>query len=391
VNRIAELSAIAAKPERLIVGLMSGTSLDGVDAALCRVRGSGRQTEIEQLAFHCTPYEPGLRQEIESTLRGSVADVCALNVRLGEVLADAALAVIEEAGFAPEAVDAIASHGQTVYHVDRSRGTPATLQIGEGSVIAARTGRIVVCDFRPRDISVGGAGAPLVAYLDDCLFAEEGRVRCLQNIGGIANVTAVSFDPARSVAFDTGPGNLPIDAATRALTSGRARYDEDGNYSRLGEVDQALLERLCQHPFLAEAPPKTTGREEFGDAFSRALIEGYDPARLIDLLATLVRFTALSIGRAYREHLVPRTGPISDVIVSGGGVHNQTLMAALREELADVAPVRSFDELDLGFSADAKEAVAFCVLGNETLQGRPSNLPAATGAREGAVLGKIVL
>jgi anhydro-N-acetylmuramic acid kinase len=391
VSRIAELSAIAAKPERLIVGLMSGTSLDGVDAALCRVRGSGRSTEIEQLAFRCTPYEAGLRQEIESTLRGSVADVCSLNVRLGEVLADAALAVIEEAGLAPEAVDAVASHGQTVYHVDRSRGTPATLQIGEGSVIAARTGRIVVCDFRPRDISVGGAGAPLVAYLDDCLFAKEGQVRCLQNIGGIANVTAVTFDPARSIAFDSGPGNLPIDAATRALTSGRARYDENGNYSRLGEVDQPLLERLCQHPFLAEAPPKTTGREEFGDAFSRALIEAYDPARLIDLLATLVRFTARSIARAYREHLVPRTGPIAEVIVSGGGVHNQTLMAAIREELADLAPVRSFDELGLGFSADAKEAVAFCVLANETLQGRPSNLPAATGAREAAVLGKIVL
>lgn len=256
MNRIAELSAIAAKPERLIVGLMSGTSLDGVDAALCRVRGSGRQTEIEQLAFRCTPYEAGLRQEIESTLRGSVADVCALNVRLGDVLADAALAVIEEAGLAPEAVDAVASHGQTVYHVDRSRGTPATLQIGEGSVIAARTGRIVVCDFRPRDISVGGAGAPLVAYLDDCLFAKEGQVRCLQNLGGIANVTAVAFDPTRSIAFDSGPGNLPIDAVTRALTSGRARYDEDGNYSRLGEVDQDLWSGSASTPSWPRPHPR---------------------------------------------------------------------------------------------------------------------------------------
>ncbi|MBL4850237.1 MAG: anhydro-N-acetylmuramic acid kinase [Planctomycetes bacterium] len=370
---------------------MSGTSLDGVDAALCRVSGSGRATRIEQLAFRCTSYEPALRQEIEQTLRGSVADVCALNVRLGEVFAEAALAVIEEAGLAPADVDAIASHGQTVYHVDQSRGTPATLQIGEASVIAERTGAIVVSDFRPRDIAAGGGGAPLVAYLDDCLFAREGEVRLLQNLGGIANVTAVTHDPSRSIAFDTGPGNLPIDAVTRVLTSGRARYDEDGNYSRLGEVDQALLDHLCEHPFLAAPPPKTTGREEFGDAFSQALIESYDPARLIDLLATLVRFTARSIARAYREHLVPRTGPIHEVIVSGGGVHNLTLMAAIRDELDGLAPVSSFDDLDVGFSADAKEAVAFCVLGNETLQGLPSNLPAATGARRAVVLGKIVL
>lgn len=391
MSRIVELQRVASQPARLVVGLMSGTSLDGVDAALCRITGSGRACAIELLAFRCEPYSAELRGEIESTLRGSVADVCALNVRLGEVFADAVLGVVAAAGIPLESVDLVASHGQTVYHVDRSRGTPATLQIGEASVIAERTGRIVVCDFRPRDIAAGGGGAPLVAYLDQCLFARPGEVRLLQNLGGIANVTAVCDDPSAAIAFDTGPGNLPIDAVTQALTSGRASYDRGGEYSALGEVDQALLERLCQHPFLAEAPPKTTGREDFGEDYSRRLIEAYDPARLIDLLATMVRFTARSIARAYREHLVPRTGQISEVIVSGGGVHNATLMAAIRAEVGDLAPVRSFDELGLGFTADAKEAVAFALLGSETIQGLPSNLPAATGARRAAVLGKIVL
>jgi anhydro-N-acetylmuramic acid kinase len=390
-DRIADLTRIAHQEERTIVGLMSGTSLDGIDAALCSVRGSGPATRVELLGFVSQPYSAHIRGEIESAINGSTADVCALNVTLGDVFADAVLAVVEDAGASLDAVDLVASHGQTLYHVDRSRGRPATLQVGEAAVIAERTGRIVVCDFRPRDIAKGGAGAPLVAYVDHCLFARQGEVRLLQNLGGIANVTAVSWDPREVMAFDTGPGNMVIDAVAQALTQDPSAFDDGGNYSRLGEVDDSLLEQLLAHPYFQADPPKTTGREDFGASFSHALIADYDPERLIDLLATVVQFTAATIAQAYRSFVLPRYGDVTEVIVSGGGVHNATLLAALTRELSEMAPVRLLDDLGLGFTADSKEAVAFCLLANETIQGRPSNLPAATGARGPAILGKIVL
>lgn len=396
MSRVAELLELGRRDARLIVGLMSGTSLDGVDAALCRVSGSGAATRVELLGFTTVPFEAALRRDLAVAVTGTAggsAELCALNFRLGEVLADAVVAVAEQGGVALEAIDLVASHGQTVYHVDRAHGdVPSTLQIGEGSVIAERTGRIVVCDFRTRDVAAGGAGAPLVAYVDRCLFAGRGEPVLLQNIGGIANVTAVTPDPERALAFDTGPGNLVIDEVCREVTHDEQAHDRDGDYSRLGEVDEDLLADLLSHPYLALPPPKTTGREQFGVEFSRDLIAGYDGDRMLDLLATVVRFTARSIAGAYREFVFPRVGKPAEVVVSGGGVHNRTLMSALGDDLArDGVPVRSFDDLDLGFPADAKEAVAFAILANETVQGRPSNLPAATGARRPVIQGKIVL
>jgi anhydro-N-acetylmuramic acid kinase len=287
----------------------------------------------------------------------------------------------------------VASHGQTIHHVDRSTGRPSTLQVGEPAVIAERTGRIVVADFRTRDIAAGGGGAPLVAYVDHCLLARPGRTVLLQNIGGIANVTVVTPDPARVVAFDTGPGNVLIDEVCRELTGDDAAFDKDGGLSALGEVDQALLAELLRHDYLRLTPPKTTGRELFGADMVHAMIDAYDRDRLIDLLTTLVHFTACSIAAAYREHVLPGLTPrATEAIVSGGGVHNLTLMRVLADELArDGLAVRSFDDLGLGFSAKAKEAVAFAILANETVQGRASNLPAATGARRPVIQGKIVI
>lgn len=387
--RLSELNRVAALESRAIVGLMSGTSLDGIDAALCDVAGSGAETTIRMRAFATLPFPAGLRERVEDLLeRGTPAELCQLNVRLGEVFADAAQRVVDQAGVSMETIDLIASHGQTIHHVDRFQGgTPSTLQLGEPAVIAERTGRIVVGDFRPRDIAAGGGGAPLVAHLDHCLFARPDRTTALQNIGGIANVTVVTPDVGDVMAFDTGPGNVVIDAVARALTADRERFDRDGKLSAQGAVDPPLLERLLRHEFLARTPPKTTGREVFGRSFSAALLAEWPPDRRADLLATCVRFTAASIARAYRA-FVPRA--IDEVVVSGGGVHNPTLMTALREELGGV-PVRSFDELGLGFTADAKEAVAFALLANETVQGLPSNVPAATGARGPRILGKIVL
>ncbi|RMG09431.1 MAG: anhydro-N-acetylmuramic acid kinase [Planctomycetota bacterium] len=391
-SRLDELLAVARKPERRIVGLMSGTSLDGIDAALCRVSGCGTATEVVLERFRTLPFSPQLRDRIEAALEGDAHTLCTVNFELGEAFAQAARDVVEEAGHGLDEVDVIASHGQTVHHVDRAKSaTPSTLQIGEPAVIAERTGRLVVADFRPRDIAAGGAGAPLVAYADHCLFSRPGRTRLLQNIGGIANVTVVTERPEDVVAFDTGPGNLVIDEVCREVLQDEDAFDRDGAYSRLGEVDAPLLARLLDDGYFRRPPPKTTGREEFGADYTRELIDTYDPTRLIDLLATVVQFTASSIVQAYRDFVFPRF-PVDEVVVSGGGVHNQTLMDALRRELeADGVALRHFDELEVGFSADAKEAVAFAILANETIQGRTSNLPAATGARRPVVLGKVVL
>lgn len=392
-GRIDELQAISRKDARTIVGLMSGTSLDGVDAALCRVSGSGPATRVELVAFETLPFPDGVRARIEQALEGSVREACELNFELGEVFADAVVAVAARAGLGLDAIDLVASHGQTVHHVDRTRGRPSTLQVGEPAVIAERTGRIVVGDFRTRDIAAGGGGAPLVAYVDHCLLARPDRTVLLQNIGGIANVTVVTPDPARVVAFDTGPGNVLIDEVCRELTGDEAAFDEDGALSALGELDEELLAELMAHEYLRLAPPKTTGREVFGAEVAHRLVDAYERDRLIDLLTTLVHFTACSIAQAYREHVLPGLAPRADeAIVSGGGVLNHTLMRVLRDELArDGIAVRSFDELGLGFSAKAKEAVAFAILANETVQGRPSNLPAATGARRSVIQGKLVL
>lgn len=391
-TRLDALVGVAAKPARTILGLMSGTSLDGVDAALCEVAGHGHDTRIRLLHFETAPFPEGARARILDVMRGSVRDVCEANFELGELFADVALGAIARAGVPLEAVDVIASHGQTIHHVDRAAGRPSTLQLGEGAVIAERTGRLVVSDFRVRDIAAGGGGAPLVAYLDHALLARPDRTTLLQNIGGIANVTVVTPRPEDVLAFDTGPGNVLIDEVAREVALDEDAFDRDGALSALGEADPAALEELLRHEYLRVPPPKTTGRELFGPELARELIERWDPGRLIDLLTTLVHFTARSIAGAVREHVLARGHRAAELVVSGGGVHNRTLMGVLRRELErDGVAVRAFDELGLGFGADAKEAVAFAVLANETVLGRPSNLPAATGARRPVVQGKIVL
>jgi len=339
------------------------------------------------MAFRSYPYAPDLRERIHAAFSGSAREICELNFILGEAFAAAVLKVIMEAGLKPRDIDLVASPGQTIYHIPKAEGgVNSTLQIGEAAVIAERTGLPVVCDFRTRDIAAGGDGAPLVAYADFVLFGESGKVRALQNIGGIANVTLLPGTLDEVVAFDTGPGNMVIDHVARAVMADESACDTDGKLSALGKVDEALLDRLLAHPYLALPPPKTTGREMFGRAFSQVLVEQYDPLALLDLLATVVRLTADSIFRAYRDFIFPRYR-VDEVIVSGGGVHNRTLMGRLRA-LFHPIPVRTLE--DLGLSSDAKEAVAFAILANETISGNPGNVPSATGALRPVVLGKIV-
>lgn len=384
----------AARATRRVVGLMSGTSADGIDAAVCEISGSGRQTRVRLLHAHTAPYPEALRTEVLAVSLppgGTVDRLCRVNYAVGEVFAGAALHAIHAAGLQPADLQLIASHGQTVHHLPDAAPlaalpTRSTLQLGEPAVIAQRTGILTVANFRAADIAAGGQGAPLVPYADWVLFGDGACDRAVQNIGGIGNVT---FLPAGGgldavIAFDTGPGNMLIDAAVAHLTGGRQQCDTGGEWATTGQPDARLLAWLLQHPFLAQPPPRSTGREAFGATFfARALEEaGRLALTEADLLATLTAFTVETIAGAYRRWLprVPR-----EVILGGGGVHNHTLRALLADALPEV---RWRTHAEFGIPDDAKEAVAFAILGNETLLGVPANVPGATGARP-AVLGQV--
>ncbi|MBI2932195.1 MAG: anhydro-N-acetylmuramic acid kinase [Planctomycetes bacterium] len=354
-------------PAMLAVGLMSGTSADGVTAVLVRV---GRGLRV--LRHRTFPFHPRERRRILSLATADARVLSEANFWIGERFAEAARRIMRGAP-----VTVIGSHGQTVWHEPGRH----TLQLGEASVIAERTGVTVVADFRPRDIAAGGQGAPLVPYVDAYLFGGDSRVRALQNIGGIANVTIVG---GKRTAFDTGPGNALIDEAVRIATRGRQEYDEDGRIAARGSVDEALVARLMGHPYFAKRPPKSTGRELFSRTFLLERCERMLRSRAEDAIATLTCFTARSIADAYRRFVRDR---IDEVVVSGGGALNPVLMRHLREML-DPVPVRSLSAY--GIDPMAKEAAAFALLAVEAVRGRLNTAAWATGARRGVVAGKIV-
>jgi anhydro-N-acetylmuramic acid kinase len=380
---LARIHAARARRQRLVIGLLSGTSADGTDAALCAIEGVDDATRCTVRGFVSTPFARPLRERIFRLAEANAAELCDLDVLLGEAFADAAIAVAAAAGVPLADVDLIGSHGQTAVHHPRSAGrVGATLQIGEAAVIAERTGCPVVSDFRVRDVAAGGEGAPLVPLADHLLFRAPGRRRAMQNIGGIANVTLVSERLADLVAFDNAPGNMPLDTVARAASDGVEAFDRDGLRAARGKIDAALLAELHRHPFLAQPPPKSTGREDFGREFVYPLLTRFDD-RKDDLLATLTRFSAEAIARSYREALPAMP---DEVFVSGGGALNPTLMRHLAELLAPI-PVQSLAAL--GVDPEAKEAIAFAVLANQTLFGAAGNIPAVTGAAGPRVLGKL--
>jgi anhydro-N-acetylmuramic acid kinase len=391
---LAALLALREKPSRLVAGLMSGTSADGTDAALVEISGAGESTRARLLAHLTIPFPRALRERIYALTEADASEVCEIDVLIGEAFAQAVIAVCQAAGVKVSAVDLIGSHGQTAAHHPRSAGRiGATLQIGEPAVVAERTGRPVISDFRARDVAAGGEGAPLVPLVDHLLFRAPGIKRAVQNIGGIANVTLIGERVEDLVAFDTGPGNMALDAVARAASRGLETYDIDGRRAARGRVDAELLAELHRHPYLAQPPPKSTGREVFGKSFVYPLLDRWatrapsDPtlSPLDDLLATLTRFTAEAIARSYREHLPSLP---DEVYLCGGGAANPTLRGHL-EALCAPAPVH--DTGALGIDPRAKEAVAFAVLANETLFGHTGNVPRATGAAGARVLGKISL
>lgn len=377
-----------------IVGLMSGTSADAVDAALVSIVRGSRTPRIKALAFASLPYPRSLQQRIvELSLHGDVAEVCHMNMYLGELFAKAALRVIRKANYLPTDIELIGSHGQTIHHLPKGVREPgvglvrSTLQIGEPSVIAERTGITTVANFRPRDMAAGGEGAPLVPYAHATAFGHARRGRLVVNIGGISNVTYLP--PGGGVrdlqAFDTGPGNMVMDAVVGEATKGQRRYDAGGRLALRGTVRQSLLAELMAHPFLARRPPKSTGREEFGGPYVRALLAKKRKAGLSteDLLATCAAWTAEAIGSSRRWV----TGDIDEVIVGGGGVYNRAVMRSLRQVFTPV-PVSTFD--DCGWSSKAFEATAFALLAFDTYQGRCTNVPQVTGARHPVCLGTLV-
>lgn len=379
---------------RKIIGLMSGTSHDGIDAALMEISRNRGQLNLRPLCFRTYPYPRTVRERLLRLSQGAAttaAEVSRMNFTLGELFAGAVLRLCRDAGTSPQEIDAIGSHGHTVYHRPREQdGVGSTLQIGEPAMIAQRTGITTVADFRPADVASGGEGAPLVPYVHYWLFHRCRRSLAVHNIGGIANLTYLPAGKGLEgvIAFDSGPGNMVIDGVVRQVTRGRLLYDRNGKLARAGKVHAKLLTELLRHPYLKRRPPKSTGREEFGEPFvqkflTRAKRLGLCPE---DMVATATAFTAKSMALAYRDCILPQ-GPLAEVFLVGGGGHNPALREMFAQELPTVR-VRTVEEL--GYDGKAFEALAFGVLAYVTLCGLPSNVPSATGAARPAVLGKVV-
>ncbi len=375
-----------------VVGLMSGTSADGVGAAIVDLK----KNKVKLLAFDTFAYPSALRRSILELGEQKLclpADISNLNFLLGEVFAEAVIRLCKKSRIALSTIDLIGSHGQTIYHNPKGkrfgkRIIRSTLQIGEPSVIAQRTGVKTVADFRPRDIAANGEGAPLVPFADYFLFKDKKRSRAVQNIGGIANVTYLpaNCQPEDIIAFDTGPGNMVIDRIANILSNSRLNYDKDGKIAAKGKVNTKILNEMLGHPFFLRKPPKSTGREEFGKRYCEVFYKEAKNKSLPpqDFLATATALTAVSIAVAYQRFLpaIP-----DEVILCGGGAHNKTLVKILRQNLPKTT-IRLSD--NFGISCDAKEAVSFAILAYATIKGMANNVPSATGADEVLVLGKIV-
>lgn len=388
------------KKERLVIGLMSGTSADGIDAALVKISGEGIHTKAELIHFKNFLYDEKTRNDIFRLFNVEECRVdflCHMNFVLGELFAKAAIELTEEAGYDMSQIDLIGSHGQTVYHIpvpisDKGYQERSTLQIGESAVIAERTGVVTVSDFRVRDVAAGGQGAPLVPYTEFLLYRDKEKSVALQNIGGIANITILpkncSVDDV--YAFDNGPGNMVIDEVVKRVTGGAKRFDHNGETARNGNIDIGLLDFLMDNKYFKIGPPKTCGREYFGSEFTDKLMEKaalLGGIRNEDLVATATAFTAKAIGESIKDFVIPKYD-LDKLIIGGGGSYNNTLVNMIKNYLPGIEIIT---QEDMGLNSDAKEAVAFAVLANEAINGNRNNVPGATGAKKRVIMGKISL
>ena len=380
-----------------VLGLMSGTSADGIDVVLARISGAPPHLNAKLLGHTSFNFPPALRKEILRVAEQqpiSAGELSQLNFRLGRIYADAALAACRKFKIAPKRIDLIGNHGQTIFHQSVASKyfgahTASTLQIGEGSVIAARTGITTLSDFRPADMALGGQGAPLVPYVDYLLYRHPKLGRVSLNLGGIANITVIPANarPSQVLAFDTGPANMLIDALVQRFTHGRRRFDKDAGLAQSGRAIPALLNELMRDPYLKLAPPKSTGREYYGRTYVQKVLAlgRRHHAKPADLIRAATIFTALSVVDALHRFVLHKH-KIQQLIVSGGGAHNPLILAQLSAALQAVAVLPSSQ---FGICEDAKEAFAFAILAYETFRRRPTSLPSVTGARGPAILGKI--
>jgi anhydro-N-acetylmuramic acid kinase len=381
----------------LVLGLMSGTSADGIDVALARISGVPPKLNGKLLAHTSLAFPEAIRKEIlrvAEQVPTTSAALSQLNFRLGELFAEAALRACRKFRVSPRKVALIGSHGQTLFHQGSpvphlGRSIASTLQIGEPSVIATRTGITTIADFRTADMALGGQGAPLVPYADYLLYRHKTFGRVALNLGGIANITVLprAAKPAQVLAFDTGPANMLIDALVSHFTDGRQRFDRDAQWAARGRSIPALLNELMRDPYLRLAPPKSTGREYYGRTYVRKVLAlgRRFHAKPSDLIRSATLFTALSVVDALHRFVLPKT-KIRQLIISGGGAHNPLILAQIAAALPSIEILSSSE---LGIPEDAKEAFAFALLAYETYHRRPGNLPSATGAGRPAILGKV--
>jgi anhydro-N-acetylmuramic acid kinase len=392
--------SVAAPNRRYAVGLMSGTSVDGIDSALVEISGiAGDPPNVRLIAFENTPYPTKVREEIFTLFdpdKATVDKVGRMNVWLGELFAKAALSVIANAGLEPKDVAVIGSHGQTIYHAPEIQQMDGynlhyTVQIGEGSVVSARTGITCVSDFRAADMAVGGQGAPLVPFTEYLLYREANRTLLLQNIGGIGNITVIpaGCTPEQVYAFDTGPGNMLIDGVVARLYPGEKTMDRGGAIAQKGSINGDLLQLLQQEAYYRLPLPKSTGRERFGSSYIDWLLnyKNEHGLKTEDLVVTVTMLTAWSVGEAY-QRLIRHRNPADIMVVGGGGSYNPVLMKFLRQEMKPMG-VQVLTQEEIGHNSDAKEAIAFALLADYTIARRPNNLPVATGAQRPVIMGKI--
>ena len=386
------------RQEMRVLGMMSGTSADGIDVALARISGAPPDISARFERHHHARFPAPVRSAILRLANGastSTAEISQLNFLLGEEFARAAIAACKSWSVPLRQIGLIGSHGQTIFH----QGVPAaffgrrvasTFQIGEPSIIAERTGVTTIGDFRPADMAAGGQGAPLVPFVDYLLYRDPRIGRAALNIGGIANVTVIpaAAKPGQIFAFDTGPGNMIVDAMMEIVTRGRLHYDRDAHVAMRGKLIPALLKKMMREPYLHKRPPKTAGREQFGRAYAEKLLawRRRHGAAKEDLVRTATVFTSISIADAMRRFVLPRAR-IDELIVAGGGARNPLLMAQLSASLPEVEIVPASE---FGIPAEAKEAFAFALLAYEAWHGRANNLPSATGARHSVAMGKLV-
>lgn len=376
----------------LVVGLMSGTSLDGIDASLVEIEGFGEATKINVIKSISLPFDIAIKEELLNIMdihTSNVEQICSMNYKISYLFADAVKEVCKQAHVPLEELDLIGSHGQTIYHIPQASPplVNSTLQIGDPAVIAYETNTLVVSNFRAMDMAAGGEGAPLIPYIDWLLFKSRNKGRILQNIGGIGNCTVLKRNGMKDdiIAFDTGPGNMIIDELCRTLK--QIPYDKDGVLAAQGKVHQDLVSDWMRHDYFKKAPPKSTGREVFGRDYTLNLIKKYSHLPAEDLIATATYFTAYSIVASYKQFVFPEY-EIDEIIISGGGGNNPTLLAMMKELLPDKTVITS---KELGISTDEKEAVGFAILANEYIHQQKANIPKATGARSEVLLGQITL